>query len=179
LQVRSFPIDTVLGLDPGYTDGLKRLVGRGVGFWSYRLAAENLEEFFGIHLSHTTVGDFAQGTANKIAVTLPDRLDLRKDFQEAKGDVEFFVDGTCINTRDAENQAPWQEVKVGVIGKRSGGESATPSQWTSRNLPQPTMVSSFAAIESKEEFQKRCQSEARRLGVSEVSSALCDGAAWV
>jgi len=32
----------------------------------------------------------------------------------------------------------------------------------------PTVVSAFAAIESKEEFQKRCQDERRRLGVGGV-----------
>jgi len=158
---------------------LRRLVGRSCGFWSYRLAAENLQEFCGIDLSHTTVGDLAQKIADEITEKLPDRIDLRNDFQEAKGDVEFFVDGTCINTRNAENQALWREMKVGVIDKRPGGDSATPSQWDSRELPEPSIVFAFAAIENKEEFQKRCQSEARRLGVSGVSSALGDGAAWV
>jgi len=158
---------------------LNRLVSRSVGFWSYRLASENLQEFCGIDLSHTTVGELAQKTANKIAVTLPDRLDLRKDFQEAKGDIEFFADGTCINTRDAENQALWREMKVCVLAKREQGESAMPSQWDSRELPQPAVVSAFAAIENKEEFQERCQAETRRLGVSGVSSALGDGALWI
>jgi hypothetical protein len=41
------------------------------------------------------------------------------------------------------------------------------------------VVSAFAAIETKEEFQQRCQAETRRLGVSEVVSALGDGAAWI
>ena len=100
----SFPVEAALGLDTPYTEGLKRLVGRSVGFWSYRLAAENLYEFCGIRVSHTLLGDLAQKTADEIAAQLPNRPDLRDDFQEAEGEVEFTVDGTCINTRDSEGQ---------------------------------------------------------------------------
>jgi len=166
-------------LDSPYTDGLKRLVGRSCGFWSYRLAAENLEEFCGIHLSHTLVGNLAQKTADEIAGKLPDHRDIRDNFQKAEGEIEFTVDGTCINTRNEDGQAQWREMKVGLLAKRPCSESAFPSQWDSRKLSEFTAVAAFAAIENKEEFQKRCQTEARRLGVSEVTSALGDGAAWI
>jgi len=166
-------------LDTDYTDGLKRLVGRSCGFWSYRLAAENLEEFCGIRLSHTLVGDLAQKTADEIAGKLPDRLDIRNDFQVAQGEVEFTLDGKCINTRDKDGKPEWREMKVGLVSKRRCGESATPTEWDSRELPEFSIASAFAAIENKEKFQERCQAESRRLGVSEVTSALGDGAAWI
>jgi hypothetical protein len=41
------------------------------------------------------------------------------------------------------------------------------------------VVSAFAAIESKAEFQERCHKERRRLGVGGVSSTLADGAPWI
>jgi hypothetical protein len=41
------------------------------------------------------------------------------------------------------------------------------------------VVSAFAAIVDKEEFQELCQSMRRRLGVGGVSSALGDGAKWI
>ena len=56
-------------------------------------------------------------------------------------------------------------MKVGVLAKRERGQSATPSEWETRELPKPTVVSAFAAIESKEEFLERCQNERRRVGV--------------
>ena len=71
------------------------------------------------------------------------------------------------------------EVKVGAFAKRERGESVFPSEWATRDLPQPTVVSSFASIVDKEEFLKLCQSERRRLGVGGVSSALGDGAKWI
>ena len=55
---------------------------------------------------------------------------------------------------------------------------ALPSEWGTRNLPKPSVVYAFAAILDKEEFQKLCHSERRRMGVGGVTSALGDGAPW-
>ena len=66
-------------------------------------------------------------------------------------------------------------MKVGVLAKRERGTSATPLEWETRELPKPTVVSAFAAIESKEEFLERCQNERRRVGVGGISSALPPG----
>jgi hypothetical protein len=130
-------------------------------------------------LPHTLVGTLAQKTAGEITEKLPTHSEIRNAFQEAQGEIEFTADGTCINTRNEEGKAEWREMKVGLIAKRERGESATPSQWATRRLPEPVAVSAFAAIENKEEFLQRCQAEACRLGVSAVSSALGDGAAWL
>ena len=130
-------------------------------------------------MSHTLVGNLAQTIAEGIAKKLPERTDIRDDFQKAEGEIEFTADGTCINTRDENGKSEWREMKVGILAKRTCGESATPAEWESRILPEPSVVSAFAAVEHKEAFQERCQAEARRLGVSEVSSALGDGALWI
>ena len=63
-------------------------------------------------------------------------------------------------------------MKVGAFAKRERGECAVPSEWNTRKLPEPTVVSAFATIADKEEFREMCQSERRRLGVGGVSSAL-------
>ena len=158
---------------------MKRLVARCSGFWSYRLAAENLEEFCGIRLSHTLIGDLADETASELATRIQDNPDIRNTFQAAQGETEFQMDGTCVNTRNGDGKAQWREMKVGALVKRECGESATPSEWETRKLPEPTAVSAFAAIESKAEFQERCPSERRRVGVGGVTSALADGALWI
>ena len=158
---------------------MKRLATRCCGFWSYRHAADNLEEFCGIHLSHTTVGEIADLTAGEIAAKLPNIPDIRNEFQKAKGETEFETDGTSVHIRNDEDKAQWREMKVGILAKRERGESAVPSEWATRTLPEPTVVSAFAAIESKEEFLERCQRERRRLGVGGVTSALGDGALWI
>jgi hypothetical protein len=51
-------------METGYTERLCRIVTRCCGLWSYRLAKENLQEFFGISLSHTTLGKIAGHTAD-------------------------------------------------------------------------------------------------------------------
>ena len=137
-----------------------------------RLSAESLEEFCGIHLSHTTLGKIAGPTAEEISARLQNNPDVRHDFQKAKGEAEFYADGTFIHIRTLEGLAKWMEVKVGAFAKRERGESVFPSEWATRDLPPPTVMSAFASIMDKEEFLKLCQSERRRLGVGGVSSSL-------
>lgn len=158
---------------------MKRFTARLCGLGSYRLAADNLKEFFGIHLSPTTIGEITQETVAEIEERLQDDSDIREAFQKAKGEVEFQIDGTCIHIRNDEDEPEWREMRVGSFDKRECSESAEPSQWATRELENPTVVSAFAAIESKEEFQKRCQDERRRVGVGGVTSALGDGALWI
>ena len=81
----------------------------------------------------------------------------------------FTLDGTI----------EWRERKIGAYAKRERGMSALPSEWSTRTLPEPIVVSAFAAIFDKEGFQELCQTMRRLLGVGGVSSALGDGAKWV
>jgi hypothetical protein len=82
-----------------------------------------------------------------------------REFQKAKGATEFYTDGTFVHTRNDDNKPEWCECKVGAFAKREVGKSATPAEWAIRDLPEPTLVSAFAAIERKEEFQERCKKE--------------------
>jgi hypothetical protein len=104
---------------------------------------------------------------------------VREEFQKAKGETEFYTDGVFVNCREVKDKPQWCEMKVGAFVKRKRGASATPEEWATRDLPEPTVVSAFAAIESKDAFQERCQKERRRLGVGGVKSALGDGAKWI
>jgi hypothetical protein len=166
-------------LNISYSNGLKRLATRCCGFWSYRHAADNLRELCGVPLSHTTVGEIANKTAGEIAEKLPNITEIRNTFQKAKGETEFYADGTSVHIRNDEDKAEWREMKAGVLARRECGASAAPSEWATRKLPEPTVASAFAAIESKEEFQERCQAERRRVGVGGVASAVGDGALWI
>ena len=179
-ETYSHPVEVTLGLDKSYTNGLNRLVSRCCGLWSYRMATDNLQELCGIHLSHTTVGEIAADTADTIAARMESRSEeIRNAFQQAKGEGEFYADGTFIHIRNDNDKAEWREMKVGAFAKRERGEPATPSEWNTRKLPEPNVVSAFAAIADKGEFQEMCQSMRRRLGVGGVSSALGDGAKWI
>ena len=150
---------------------------------SYRLASDTLEELCGISISHTKIGDIADGVAGEIATKQEHcpafQAALRAVFQTAPGETEFSTDGTCIHIRNADGTKEWREVKVGAFVKRLCGLYALPSEWATRKLPRPSAVSAFAAIENKEAFQERCQQGRRRLGVGGITSALGDGAVWI
>jgi hypothetical protein len=110
---------------------------------------------------------------------MQDNPAVREEFQKAKGETEFYTDGVFVHVRNDAGKAEWCEAKVGAFVKRECGESATPEEWDARDLPKPTVVSAFAAIESKDEFQERCRRERRRVGVGGVTSTLADGAKWI
>jgi hypothetical protein len=158
---------------------VRRFVTRCCGFWSYRLAAESLAELCGIPLCHVVVGELAQQTAAELAVKMENNPTLRNEFQKAKGEYEFYADGVFVHIRHEDGKVEWCEAKCGALAKRELGESATPPEWGTRKLPEPSIVSAFAAIEDWRDFQDRCQRERRRLGVGGVKSKLGDGAKWI
>jgi hypothetical protein len=176
---RSFSVEVTLGIPKRYSNGVKERVAYIIGFSSYRLVAKTLKLFLGFRLSPTTIGEIADQTADEMSVRLKKNADVRKDFQKAKGEIEFLTDGTCINTRNDEGKQEYREVKIAVCAKRECGESAEPFEWESRDLPEPNALYAVAAIEEKKEFQERCQTMRRFLGVGGITSALGDGALWI
>ena len=48
------------------------------------------------HDPHTTIGEIANATAEKIATTIDDNPAFREAFQKANGKSEFYMDGTCL-----------------------------------------------------------------------------------
>jgi hypothetical protein len=92
----SFPVEVTLGVSTGYSNGLKRIVTRCVGFSSYRYSKEPLAELCGIHLPYTTIGKIAGLTADEIAAQMDDNPTFKNVFQKAKGNSEFYMDGTFV-----------------------------------------------------------------------------------
>ena len=176
---RSFPVDVTLGLPKKYSTGLQRRVARCCALGSYRLAKDNLAELYQIHLSPTVIGNIADQTADKIDERLENNPEVRRTFQRAKGETEFYADGTFVHIRHTDDTTHWHEFKLGAFAKRERSASALPSEWDSRKLSKPTVVYAFASIANKAEFQKRCLEMRRRWGVGGVSSALGDGAKWI
>jgi hypothetical protein len=175
----SFPVEVTLGLTESYTTGLKRMVARCVGLGSYQLAQDNLAELCQIYLSPTTLGDIADATAGKIAKQMENNDAFRRVFQQAKGETEFYSDGTFVHIRNADGTTEWREFKLGAYAKRVRGAFAFPHEWHTRTLPKPTVVSAFAAIVGKDGFQELCHKMRHSLGVGGVTSALGDGAKWI
>jgi hypothetical protein len=126
-----------------------------------------------------TIGNIANGVAGDIESKMDDNPAFRAAFQKAQGESEFYMDGTFIHILNADGTREWREMKVAAFIKRLLAASALPTEWTTRNLPKPSVAYAFASILGKEDFQERCNMERRRLGVGGVSSALGDGAKWI
>jgi hypothetical protein len=144
---RSFPIDAILGLPKRYSEGLKERVAYSIVLSAYRGVGKTLKKFLGFSLSPTTIGNIADETASEMDARLKSNPDVRKNFQAAKGETEVQIDGTCINTRNAEGKQEYRDVKIAAAIVRECGDSATPSEWDTRELPEPNAVYAVAAIE--------------------------------
>ena len=169
-------VDQPLGLEDDYTVGLRRLAVRAGTTGSFADAAESLEEYCGLKISHMTIRELCQKEAPKMAEWHRNSPEVHTDFIEAPGVVEVTIDGTCVNTTEG-----WREVKVGIFSKRKLGEGVLPDQWDNRKLPRPGARIAFAAVEKKDRFRSRFGQWIRRLkidGKTDVS-ALGDGAVWI
>jgi len=175
----SFPVASILGLPKRYSDDLKERVAHNIAMSAYRPAGKTLKLYLGLDFSPTTIGEIADEAASEMEARLHSNPDVRKDFQAAKGETEAQVDGTCINTRNEDGTQEYRDVKIATAVRRERGDSATPSEWATRELPEPTVTYAVAAIESKEDFQKRVEAMRRFLGIGGITSALADGAVWI
>ena len=175
----SFPIAAIFGLPKRYSDDLKERVAHNIATSAYRPSGKTLKLYLNIHLSPTTIGEIADEAAGEMATRLSNNPDVRKDFQAAKGETEVQIDGTCINTRNADGKQEYRDMKIAAAVKRECGDSATPSEWDTREFPEPNATYAVAAIEGKEDFQERVQAMRRFLGIGGITSALADGAVWI
>ena len=106
----------------------------------------------------------------------PMRREASAEYRKTSGEIEFFTDGTFVNTMDG-----WKEMRIGVFSKRKLGESASPDQWSQRTLPPIEARHVFAAIESADAFAARWPLVASRLGIrgSRRIDVVADGARWI
>jgi hypothetical protein len=175
----SYPVLAFVGLNNDDTRGARRLIAFAAGNYSDRQAAELLKEVGCFTLSHSTIGNKATEIADEIDAKLQNNNEIRKVFQEAKGDTEFTVDGAFINIRHEDNTHCWQEMKVAVFSKRERGANAMPEDWDKRNLPKPTVNMAIATLGKIDEFTERCKVFRFNLGVGSKVTTLGDGARWI
>jgi hypothetical protein len=165
----SFPVEATLGLTKGYTKTVNRYASRLCGLVSYRVASDTLEELCAVSISPTKIGDIADEVAGEIAAKQEDcpafQEALRTLFQEAAGEPEFYVDGTCVHIRNADGTHEWREFKLGAFAKRVRGLFALPSEWGTRKLPHPTAVSAFALIKKTADCRRQTAEEVRSTAI--------------
>ena len=109
------------------------------------------------------IGKIAAETAGEMEVRLHHNPNIRKDFQEADGETEVLIDGTSINTRNEDGKQEYREAKIALAAKRECGDSAAPSEWATRELPEPTVTYAVAAIEDRRQIADGRRQQSRRL----------------
>lgn len=171
-----FVADDRLGLGGRYSIGTQRLASLAAGSWSHEIASDRLEELCGLRLCPNTIRDIAQKHGAAMNAWQSSDPEACREFRETGGQTEFTTDGTCVNTLTG-----WREMKIAIFARRELGESATPEEWSSRDLPQPLTSVAFGAIECSADFGRKWKSSARRLGILDTSNVtvLADGAKWI
>jgi len=139
-------VDHLLGLDGFLTRQATRLVCLVGGRHAFAPAARMLRACCGWALSDETIRLACERQSGPIA-GFHATPEAGAAFAEAKGDVEFQLDATTVNTTGG-----WRDMKLGIFARREPGEVATAAEWDSRSLPGPTARVAFAAIEPIDRF---------------------------
>lgn len=168
--------DARLGITGGQTRQARRLLCLAGTSWSFAVASDHLREMSGLEVAANTVRNVCQAEAGRVEQWQANAPEAAAEYAKSSGEIEFFTDGTCVNTTDG-----WKEMRLGVFTKRPLGDAATPDEWGDRVLPKPTSRHVFAAIESADAFAARWPLVASRLGIRSQRriDVVADGARWI
>lgn len=172
-----YGVDEVLGLDGHCTRALQQHLCRLSADVSFAKAREHLAALRGVALSKEALRQQCHRQGRRLAQWQTTEERTPQAFAAAAGQVEFTVDAGKVNTLEAG----WKDLKIGVFQKRPCGEPATPDQWQTRVLPEPTARVAWAAIAPVKQFRRTWRRWSRRLGVPQAGDlhVLADGAAWI
>lgn len=171
-----YPADGRLGVEGGQTRQARRLLCLAGTSWSFAASRANLREMCGLDVAANTVRNVCQVEAVGVEQWQANAPEAVEKYARSFGEIEFFTDGTCVNTTEG-----WKEMRLGVFTKRPRGESALPAQWAQRVLPPASARHVFAAIESADAFAARWPLVASRLGIrsNRRIDVIADGARWI
>jgi hypothetical protein len=166
-------------LKEDYTVGFRMLAVYAGSRGSYEKAEEDLKVYRGLEISRETIRMLCHQEAPKVKQFVETSVEVPKDFIAARGNVEFTIDATKVNTLQG-----WRDMKIGIFIKRLLGEGVDISYWdkrTRRMLPDENACVAFAAIMEKDLFQKQVNDYRSRLRVGSTGdiSVLADGAEWI
>lgn len=172
-----YGVDEILGLDGSLTRTLQQHVCRLCADVSFAKACEHLEGLRGLNLNKETIRQACHRQGERMADWQSQEEQTPKAFAAATGEIEFTTDAGKVNTLEGG----WKDLKIGVFQKRAGAEPATPAEWESRKLPEPTIRVAWAGIAPIKRFRRTWRRWSRRLGVRQASElhALGDGAGWI
>jgi hypothetical protein len=172
----AYAADDALGIAGGQSRQARRLLCLAGTSWSFAVASDHLRQMCGLVVAANTVRNVCQAEAGQVEQWQASAPQATAEYAKSRGEVEFFTDGTCVNTT-----AGWKEMRLGVFTKRPLGEAATPDEWGDRVLPPISARHVFAAIESADAFAARWPLVASRLGIHSQwrIDVVADGARWI
>ena len=171
-----YAADDGLGIAGGQSCQARRLLCLAGTSWSFAAASDHLREMCGLDVAANTVRNVCQAEAARVEKWQANAPQATAEYARSPGEIEFFTDGTCVNTTEG-----WKEMRLGVFTKRPLGDAATPDEWGDRVLPPITARHVFAAIESANEFAASWPLVASRLGIrsNRRIDVVADGARWI
>lgn len=171
-----FPADAALGLDGSFTRRARRRICHVGVDNSFERGERSLREMLGWSVDAETIRRLCHAEAAECRRTRCERLDVAASFKRASGDWELQIDAGKVNT-----DTGWRDVKVATFLVREPAEPCTAEDREQRDLPKPSIRHAIASIEPVETFGPRCQAEAERVRVPDVTrlTILGDGAEWI
>ena len=170
-------LDDRLGLDGFVSPHAQRLLCTLGADWSFERCARHLRDVAGLRVCDNTVREVCDRHGGLMRAWQREDPEAARPFREAKGDVEFQTDGTCVNTT-----AGWREVRLSIFAKRERGEPLTDlDDWDEQRMPAPHVRVAAAAIRTSEHLGPQWRRAAGRLGVKRADelTVLADGAKWI
>jgi hypothetical protein len=171
------PLDERLGLEGFVSPHAQRLLCIVGAEWSFERCARHLRDVAGLIVCDNTVRKICNDHGGKMRAWQRDDPGASRPFREAKGEVEFQTDGTCVNTTGG-----WREVRLSIFAKRECGEPVTDlDSWNDQRLPAPHIRVATAVIRSSDALGPQWRRAASRLGIRRTSdlTVLADGAKWI
>jgi hypothetical protein len=171
------PLDDRLGLDGFVSPHAQRLLCTLGADWSFERCARHLREAAGLVVCDNTVRKVCDRHGGLMRAWQREDTEAARPSREAKGDVEFQTDGTCVNTVGG-----WREVRLPIFAKRRRGVPITDlDDWDDQRLPAPHARVATAAIRTSGALGPQWRRAAGRLGVTRTAelTVLADGAKWI
>jgi hypothetical protein len=170
-----FPADAEIGVNGYLTRGAERMAVLAGARDSFARAQTTLKELAGLELDDDVIRQLTHAAGKRLSETRAERADAER-FAAAEGVLEAQIDAGKVNTLGG-----WRDIKLAVFCRRTLGESATPAQWSERDLPTPTIRTVVANIEEAGAFAQRVRRETDRLGMTTADdvTVLGDGAEWI
>lgn len=171
------PLDERLGLEGFVSPHAQRVLCAVGAEWSFERCARFLREVAGLIVCDNTVRKVCDRHGGLMRAWQREDAEASRPFREARGDVEFQTDGTCVNTTGG-----WREVRLSIFAKRKRGEPVIDlDEWDDQRLPSPHARVATAAIRTSDALGPQWRRTAARLGVkrAEALTVLADGAKWI